>query len=374
MIRLNLAENITILRRKRGVTQDELAAFLNVTKASVSKWETKQSYPDILLLPQIAAFFNISIDDLLGYQPQMSPEQIKKCYLDLAGDFARLPFNEVMEKSRILVKEYYSCYPLLMQIANLWVNHYMLTPDQEKQTGILRDVIELCDHIRENSGEVGTCSNAVELKAAVNLLLGNAKETIEELEPLFDAKQFTLQSDPILIQAYRMTGDLSKATLCSQITIYSYLLSLVSNSLGMMNLQIEDRDTCEQTIHKIRQLVEAYDLERLHPNITLQFHYLSAVFYCAHGETEKALKELEQFVLGSLDFIENGLSLHGDAYFDRIEEWFDQFTLKTEAPRNKKVVLDSLIPAMESPALSVLFDTGKYQELKKKIEQKQEGV
>ena len=374
MIRLNLAENIILLRRKKGVTQDELATFLNVTKASVSKWETKQSYPDILLLPQIAAFFNISIDDLLGYQPQMSPEQIKKCYLDLAGDYARLPFDEVMEKSRTVVKEYYSCYPLLVQIATLWINHYMLTPDQEKQIGILRDVMELCDHIREDSGDVGVCTNAIELKAAVNLLLGNAKETIEELEPLFETKQSMLQSDPVLIRAYSMTGDLSKATLCSQIAIFSYLISLISNSMEMMSLHITDRDACEQTIHRIRQLVDAYDLEHLHPNITLQFQYLTAVFYCVQNETEQALKELDQFVLGSLHFIESGLSLHGDAYFNRIEEWFDRFTLKTEAPRNKKVVLDSLIPALENPALSVLFDTGKYQELKKKIERKQEGV
>jgi transcriptional regulator with XRE-family HTH domain len=111
---LRFYENIIRLRRKMGITQDELAAFLRVTKASVSKWETKQSYPDILLLPQIAAYFDVSIDELLGYESQISPEQIMKCYQDLADDFAKLPFDEVVDKSRKLVKEYYSCYPLLM--------------------------------------------------------------------------------------------------------------------------------------------------------------------------------------------------------------------------------------------------------------------
>jgi transcriptional regulator with XRE-family HTH domain len=374
MDRLNLAENIIMLRRKKGVTQDELASFLSVTKASVSKWETKLSYPDILLLPQIAAYFDVSIDELLGYEPQMSSEQIKKCYLELAGDFAKLPFDEVLEKSRKLVKGYYSCYPLLIQIAVLWINHYMLTPDKDKQSGILNEVIGLCGHICENSNDVGLCGNAVELKAAVNLMLGNAKEVIEELEPLTEAKQFALQSEPVLIQAYMMTGDISKADLHSQVAVYTHLLSLVGSSIGMLGLKTDDKEFCGKTIQRTRQVIDAYDLERLHPNTTLQFHYQAAAFYCAHNMTDKALGELGLFVSGSISFIKGGLSLHGDKYFDRLEEWFDKFTLKTEAPRNEKIVMDSLIPAMENPALAVLFETNEYKLLKKKIERERERV
>ena len=52
---LNLAENLIRLRREKEVTQEEVASFIGVTKASVSKWETKQSLPDILLLPVLAS-------------------------------------------------------------------------------------------------------------------------------------------------------------------------------------------------------------------------------------------------------------------------------------------------------------------------------
>ena len=48
---LSFSENITCLRRERGMTQEQLADFLGVTKASISKWETKQLLPDILMLP-----------------------------------------------------------------------------------------------------------------------------------------------------------------------------------------------------------------------------------------------------------------------------------------------------------------------------------
>ena len=48
-------------RRRRNITQEELAEYIGVSKASVSKWETATTYPDITLLPQLATFFNISI-------------------------------------------------------------------------------------------------------------------------------------------------------------------------------------------------------------------------------------------------------------------------------------------------------------------------
>ena len=99
---LNLAENIIRLRHDKKITQEQLADFVGVTKASVSKWETKQSMPDILLLPQLAAFFDVTIDELLGYEPQLSKEQMQKIYLELASDFAKNPFEEVIERVQAL--------------------------------------------------------------------------------------------------------------------------------------------------------------------------------------------------------------------------------------------------------------------------------
>ena len=63
---LNLAENIIRLRHDKKITQEQLADFVGVTKASVSKWETKQSMPDILLLLQLLSIFvsgNLTISE-----------------------------------------------------------------------------------------------------------------------------------------------------------------------------------------------------------------------------------------------------------------------------------------------------------------------
>ena len=74
MDNLNFSENLVKLRHEKKITQEQVADFIGITKASVSKWETKQSMPDILLLPELAAFFNVTIDQLLGYEPQLSKE------------------------------------------------------------------------------------------------------------------------------------------------------------------------------------------------------------------------------------------------------------------------------------------------------------
>lgn len=60
-----------VIRNKRlevGITQEVLAGILGVTKAAVSKWESNQSFPDVTLIPQIASYFSISIDELFGYE------------------------------------------------------------------------------------------------------------------------------------------------------------------------------------------------------------------------------------------------------------------------------------------------------------------
>lgn len=372
MTLLKISENIIKLRHKKGVTQDELAAFLGVTKASVSKWETKQSFPDILLLPQIAAFFNVSIDGLLGYEPQLSPEQIKKCYHDLAADFAKLPFEEVVQNSKDLVKKYYSCYPFLMQIAIFWLNHFMLSPDKMRQTEILNDIVALCDHICDSSSDVGLHSDAMVLRALSNLQLGKAQEVIDTLQPLNDPKRFKTSADNVLIMAYQMIGDVLKADYYSQIILYQHLLMLVSHSIGFIGLHLQEREVCEATISRITQVINIYDLENLHPNTTLQFHYQVAIFYCTYLQKEQALKELNHFVLGSLEFLEKGIALHGDAYFNRLDEWFEEISIGVDTPRNEKVIFDSVVQALENPVFYILFDSNEYKELKNRITRKGE--
>lgn len=69
MSTLKINEQIAFLRKQKGITQEELAQVLGVTNQSVSKWESAVCCPDIQLLPDIATYFGVTVDELLGYKP-----------------------------------------------------------------------------------------------------------------------------------------------------------------------------------------------------------------------------------------------------------------------------------------------------------------
>lgn len=59
-------EKLQQLRKQKGLTQEELARALYVSRTAVSKWESGRGYPGIDSLKAIAAFFGVSVDDLLS--------------------------------------------------------------------------------------------------------------------------------------------------------------------------------------------------------------------------------------------------------------------------------------------------------------------
>lgn len=61
-----LGKNIKHFRHEKGLTQERLAEIFGVTFQSISNWERGESYPDITMLPEIAGFFKVSIEELLG--------------------------------------------------------------------------------------------------------------------------------------------------------------------------------------------------------------------------------------------------------------------------------------------------------------------
>ena len=67
MAGISINEQILRLRKEKGVTQEQLSNALGVSNQAVSKWESAQCCPDITLLPEIAVFFEVSVDELLGY-------------------------------------------------------------------------------------------------------------------------------------------------------------------------------------------------------------------------------------------------------------------------------------------------------------------
>ena len=74
---MEIGKEIRRLRDGRGLTQEALAEALNVTAQTVRKWECGNSIPDVQLLPEIAVFFGVTIDQLFAMTPDQQMERIE---------------------------------------------------------------------------------------------------------------------------------------------------------------------------------------------------------------------------------------------------------------------------------------------------------
>ena len=74
---INLKDTLRALRQKKNVTQEALAAHLGITQQSVGKWERGEGFPDITLLPRIALYFDVTVDELLDVGKARIEEKIQ---------------------------------------------------------------------------------------------------------------------------------------------------------------------------------------------------------------------------------------------------------------------------------------------------------
>lgn len=77
---MKIGNQIKTLRIEKGVKQEELADYLGVSFQAVSKWETGASVPDISLLPELAVYFGITIDELFQMPNETQFERIENMF------------------------------------------------------------------------------------------------------------------------------------------------------------------------------------------------------------------------------------------------------------------------------------------------------
>lgn len=80
---MDIGNQIKALRLRRGVTQDAMAQYFGITPQAVSKWECGASVPDIGLLPELSAYFGVSIDELFALSDETRMERIQNMLWDV---------------------------------------------------------------------------------------------------------------------------------------------------------------------------------------------------------------------------------------------------------------------------------------------------
>lgn len=369
MKELGIAKIIMEKRREKGVTQDELAAYIGVSKASVSKWETGQSYPDITFLPQLAAYFNISIDSLIGYEPQMTKHDIQKLYHRFATEFTQKPFMQVYEECEEVLHKYYSCFPLLLQIATLYLNHYTLIQESEQQNHILEEIVELCQRIHTESDDTFLVKDTLSIEAIALLSL---KRPTKVFDLLGDSIHSMQPEAELIAQAYLMLDNRNKAIETMQVSSYQNIIFLLSSSIQLIGLYAQEPERMKGALRRTIELVDLFDIDHLHPNSAIGLYLTGAELLCNLNDTKSALHMLERFanVVCEVDLT----SLHGDNYFNQIDSWLEEVTLGKTTPRSEEYIKRSILEIVaDHPAFLTLKELEEYQDIVKRIKHKLGG-
>ena len=101
---MTIGANIKRLRTSKNITQEQLSVAMNVTCAAVSKWERGETYPDITLLQPLAYFFEVTLDELMGYDQ-------KKVQADIDETIALYRKHMKDRKGREIIVRAYHDYP-----------------------------------------------------------------------------------------------------------------------------------------------------------------------------------------------------------------------------------------------------------------------
>lgn len=368
---INLARTITTKRRERQLTQDELASFFGVTKASVSKWETGQSYPDITLLPQLAAFFNVSIDELMGYEPQMIESDIRKLYKELSLEFTQKSVDEVLARCRDIVKKYYSCFPLLFQIGVLYINYGYYTVkniDEAQKAAIVAEAKEYFLRVRECADDAELRHATLHMLAICELLLGNPDEVIRMFENI---QTYSPTSNEMLVsQAYMMTGKAQEAKSTLQNSVYERVMELLVIIPSYMNICIDDAAHFDEICKRTLTTMDTWNADKLAPIPMLPFYLTAATGYLANEDATRALDMLEMYTdVATSDIFP--IAYTRDNFFDLIKIITDDDLPfgTAEAPRDEKTIKESIVDAVvTNPVFALLHENPRFKSISSKLQ------
>ena len=145
---LKLPDNIKKHRKEMGLTQEGLAEAFGVTIGAVSKWENGNNVPDIMTLMELANFFNVSVDELLGYD--MSSKKIEDM-IDHIGDLCHeYKFEEAAKEANNALARYPHNFKILYNCAEIFYLKYVESDNEQDRDTAIDLYQRSMDHLSQN--------------------------------------------------------------------------------------------------------------------------------------------------------------------------------------------------------------------------------
>lgn len=237
---MQLNKNIVRLRKKRGLTQEQLANLLNVSVTAVSKWENGNNRPDIELLPDMADVFQVSIDSLLGYEKAY--KHLDKFIVEIENDLKLECYDEAMERLRDVIKK----YPNDFRVNHLLGDTYysLIVSDFTCKEKYIEKAIfyyERCIELFEERYCEITTIESLEIQI-VTLLLWKEKDNYDDALALIKKHNQSGKYDYLLAQCLFQMGKRDEAKAINLRHCISGQIFVFNDLSRMADMYVQDAD------------------------------------------------------------------------------------------------------------------------------------
>lgn len=228
-MKVYFGENLKCLRKQKGMTQESLARAIGVSFQTISKWERGETYPDIGLLPAIASFFEITVDELLGIDKSVNEEKIKTI-IDKYDNMRLKDTTAMLHELKASAKEFPNEYAILiryMELIQVNINHLDAVQDSNEISILYERIQKHCtdDEIRIRSKHI-MIDNLLwqyDVLGYDEELKQKAESIIASLPKLKDAKEIAISKTANADNWSRLFGkEIEELTYLLQNAIISY--------------------------------------------------------------------------------------------------------------------------------------------------------
>jgi DNA-binding protein len=241
---MNIGNKIRELRKQRGITQEQLAESIGISFQAVSKWENNIALPDITLVPVLASYFGVSMDELFDFNLKKIEHAVR-----IITEKAYQYRESNPAESRRILEEGLKKYPENDILLNnlLYVLDYSVKPDEtiaiaskliEKtnQNDVKYDALRFLAYAYKAKGDLESAEAAIEqipeiyftkLTEKAYLLSGKAKFEAAEKQKWISFENL-LQMMWKLAEYYEENGKIDKAIAETKKALN--LISIIGNS------------------------------------------------------------------------------------------------------------------------------------------------
>lgn len=284
------------LRTEHGLTQEQVADHLGITKAAVSKWECGQSMPDIALLPAIADLYSTTIDALFGRKEEFTLEEANAVYIHALELFSQ-DYESGLAHVKGQAREQWTGYPLLHMLSLALFSRIPTLPGfredglSEKALECARETERLVKRAMELASSEEESMTDLPVLSRVLSWTGRTSEAESLMEDLV-RKEPDL-STVTLAQLYRESGRDEQAATVLQRAILIAILEAESAIVALAPLV--DEKTLAELVDLASALQPNEPYVSLFPILMPTLRMQQAKNFASSGQEQQAIEALELF-------------------------------------------------------------------------------